>query len=149
MLLICKIFDESYIFSIKDQTTIIKIIDLIKTMYGGDDVLLSSDIQIIVAEEKWQPTKHFYVSDLAKFLQMHYKDHIEELNEILRKLDAKYYQKQGYTKKDYSHLNEDIFYHTSVVKKIKSICRLNSISLAEDNGYQDVMFRRVPGSVFQ
>jgi len=150
MLLICRIPGKRYIFSIKDEKTLSKMIDLIHTTYKYNyEFNEEEELEIVVAEVKQCLTKKFTVSSLEDFLYERYDYHIEALNDILRK-DKEYYEEWGYTKEDFAQLNEEIYYHKISIKKIRSICRLNSISLASGKEpYEDALFHRLPGSIFR
>lgn len=126
------IFDEK----IKDdEITLNKLKDLLTSEY-----YFYSDVQIIIATID-NKTENYDTADLEYFMIKKYNYHVKELDKILGKYSLKEID-------DSEDIEEDFLYHVRIIKKIRSICRINQISLAKEQ-YEDAMFHRLPNSLFQ
>ncbi|MDD2627028.1 MAG: hypothetical protein PHI87_05730 [Candidatus Methanomethylophilus sp.] len=141
--------EENTIFTFEDdnEKSVNKLIELIKTMYPFNEEINIAICKII------KQTDNFNNTNLESYLQYNYEDHIDNLNHLIKK----YYKYQAnsndikdinkYAKNIHS-IEDDIKYNRSVIKVIRSLARLNYISLAKEKN-EDVIHYRLPGCVFK
>ena len=127
---------KSWIFTFEDDNkkSVNKIIELFNTEYYFYNVQLA--ICNIIKQ-----TEIFKSNDLDNYMYKKYNYHIKYLNDILRKYS-------DYECENNKDIKEDVKYHKDVIRIIRSIARLNSISLAQES-YEDAIYHRVPGGIFK